>query len=73
MITALVIYYCIVFNLYAYIALLAVHKNQKRFTLRDTQGKEKKDAIGSPVKKVDHIEGGSWFQSTGPMIAPVRD
>jgi len=33
----------------------------------------KEAALGSPVNKVDGVEGGSWFQSTGPMVAMVSD
>jgi len=31
--------------------------------------RERKEALGSPVNKVDRVEGRSWFQSEGPMIA----
>jgi len=31
--------------------------------------RERKEALGSPVIKVDRVEGESWFQSAGPMIA----
>jgi len=65
---------CIVLYLYIYIALLAVHTNQKRFQCERPREKkavlrERKEALGSPVNKVDHVEGRSWFQIEGPMIA----
>jgi len=31
--------------------------------------RERKEALGSPVNKTDRVEGGSRFQSAGPMIA----
>jgi len=61
--------------LYIYIALLAVHTNQKRFQCerpreKSSVLKERKEALGSPpVSKMDRVEGGSWFQSAGPMTA----
>ncbi|PGH37896.1 MAG: hypothetical protein CRN43_18455, partial [Candidatus Nephrothrix sp. EaCA] len=60
-----------------YIALLAVHTNQKRFQCERPREKkavlrERKDALGTPVNKVDRVEGRSWFQSEGPMIAKAR-
>src|SRR6218665_2717289 len=66
--------YCIVLYLYIYIALVAVHTNQKRFQCERPREKravlrERKEALGSPVNKVDRVEGRSWFQSEGPMIA----
>src|SRR6218665_1899592 len=68
--------YCNVLYLYIYIALLAVHTNQKRFQCERPREKravlrERKEALGSPVNKVDRVEGRSWFQSEGPMIAKV--
>src|SRR6218665_2924419 len=59
---------------YIYIALLAVHTNQKRFQCKRPREKravlrERKEALGSPVNKVDRVEERSWFQSEGPMIA----
>src|SRR6218665_2703418 len=49
---------CIVLYLYFYIALLALHTNQKRFQCKRPREKravlrERKEAIGSPVYKVD--------------------
>src|SRR6218665_2487468 len=69
--------YCIVLYLKIYIALLAVHTNQKRFQCERPREKkavlrERKDALGTPVNKVDRVEGMSWFQSEGPMIAKAR-
>src|SRR6218665_1121946 len=69
--------YCIVLYLYIYIALLAVHTNQKRFQCKRPREKkavlrERKEALGSPVNKADRVEGRSWFQSVGPMIAKAR-
>jgi len=60
--------------LYIYIALLAVHTNQKHFQRerpRENRAvlRERVEALGSPVIKVDSVEGWSWFQSAGPMIA----
>src|SRR6218665_561677 len=57
----------IVLYLYIYIALLAVHTNQKRFQCERPREKravlrEQKEALGSPVNKVDRVEGRSWFQ-----------
>src|SRR6218665_2365474 len=59
--------YCIVLYLYIYIALLEVHTNQKRFQCERPREKravlrERKEALGSPVNKVDRVEGRSWFQ-----------
>src|SRR6218665_1806009 len=69
--------YCIVLYLYIYIALLAVHTNQKHFQCERPREKravlrERKEALGSPVNKVDRVEGRSWFQSEGPMFAKAR-
>src|SRR6218665_1783595 len=55
---------CIVLYLYIYIALLAVHTNQKRFQCGRPREKkavlrERKDALGTPVNKVDRVEGRS--------------
>ena len=71
------IVYCIVLYLYIYIALLAVHTNQKRFQCERPREKravlrEGKEALGSPVNKVDRVEGRSWFQSEGQTIANAR-
>src|SRR6218665_1904064 len=62
---------CIVLYLYIYIALLAVHTNQKRFQHerpREMRAvwRERREALGSPVNKMNHVEGKSWFQSEGP-------
>src|SRR6218665_862469 len=69
--------YCIVLYLVIYIAPLAVHSNQKRFQCERPREKraalrERKKTLGSPVNKVDRVEGRSWFQSEGPMIAKAR-
>src|SRR6218665_1639720 len=69
--------YCIVLYIYIYIALLAVHTNQKCLQCERPREKravlrERKEALGSPVNKVDRVEGRSWFQSEGPMIAKAR-
>src|SRR6218665_978079 len=51
---------CIVLYLYIYIALLAVHTNQKRFQCeRPREKRELKEAFVSPVNKVDCVEGRS--------------
>src|SRR6218665_583920 len=68
---------CIVLYLYIYIVLPAVHTNQKRFKCERPREKravsrEQKEVLGSPVNKVDRVEGRSWFQSKGPMIAKAR-
>jgi len=68
---------CIVLYLYIYIAPLEVHTNQKRFQCERHREKraalrEGREALGSPVNKVDRVEGRSWFQSEGPMIAKAR-
>ena len=73
----IIVLYCIVLYLYIYIALLAVHTNQKRFQCERPREKravlrELKEALGSPVNKVDRVERRSWFQSEGPMIAKAR-
>ncbi|PGH37776.1 MAG: hypothetical protein CRN43_19135 [Candidatus Nephrothrix sp. EaCA] len=73
----LLYYSCIVLYLYIYIALLSVHTNQKRFQCERPREKravlrERKEALGSPVNKVDRVEGRSWFESEGPMIAKAR-
>ena len=69
--------YCIVLYLYIYIALLAVHTNQKRVQCERPREKrtvlrERKEALGSPVNKVDPVEGKSWFQSEGPLDLALR-
>src|SRR6218665_2437256 len=61
-----IVLYCIVLYLYIYIALLAVHTNQKRFQCERPREKkavlrERKDALGTSVNKVDRVEGRSWF------------
>src|SRR6218665_2595455 len=53
-----IVLYCIVLYLYIYIALLAVHTNQKRFQCERPREKravlrERKEALGSLVNKVD--------------------
>ena len=63
--------------LYIYIALLAEHTNQERFQCERPRDKravlrERKEAFGSPVNKVNRVEGGSRFQSAGPVIAKAR-
>src|SRR6218665_732531 len=74
--------YMYVSYLYIYIALLAVHTNQKRFQCERPIEKravlrERKEALGSPVNKVGRVEVRSWFQSEGPMyvqnegLAPI--
>src|SRR6218665_1795669 len=54
--------YCRVVYLYIYIALHAVHTNQKHFQCKRPREKravlrERKEALGSPVSKVDRVEG----------------
>jgi len=49
-------------HLYIYIALLEVQTNQKRFQCKRPREKraalrERKEALGSPVNKVDHGVG----------------
>src|SRR6218665_201843 len=72
----LVVHACIhiVLYLYIYIALRAVHTNQKGFQCERPREKRavlrvRKEALGSPANKVDGVEGRSWFQSEGSMIA----
>src|SRR6218665_2966155 len=72
-----IVLYCILFYLSIYIALLAVHTNQKRFQCERPREKravlrERKEALGSPVNKVDRVVRRSWFQSEGSMIAKAR-
>ena len=60
-----------------YVVLFAMHTNQKRFQCERPREKravlrERKEALGSPVNKVDRVEGRSWFQSEGTMIAKAR-
>jgi len=67
----------IVLYFYIYVVLLAVHANQKRFQCEIPRQKravlrERKEALGLLVNKVDRVEGRSWFQSEGPMIAKAR-
>jgi len=62
---------CIVLYPYIYIALLAVHTNQKRFQCEKPREKravlrERKEALGSLVNKVDRVEG------AGPVIAKAH-
>ena len=61
--------------LYCIYTFLPVHANQKRFQCERPGEKkavlrERKDALGTPVNKVDRVEGRSWFQSAGPMTEP---
>jgi len=56
----------IVLYLYIYIVLLVVHTNQKCFQCKRPREKrailrERKEALGAPVSKVDRVEGRSWF------------
>ena len=65
--------YCTALYLYIYIALLPVYTNQKRFQCEGHREKravlrERKETLGSPVNKVNHVEGRSWFHSEGPII-----
>ena len=65
---------CIVLYMYIYIALLTVHTNQKHAQFERPREKrtvlrERKEALGSTVSKMDRVEGGSRFQSAGPMLA----
>jgi len=51
-----------VLNLYLYIVLLAVHTNQKHFQCERPREKrivfsERKEAVGSPVNKLDGERG----------------
>ena len=69
--------HCIVLYLYIYIALLAIHTTQNCFQCERPREKravlrERKEALGSPVNKVDHVEGRSWFHSEGPMFSKAR-
>src|SRR6218665_3406908 len=57
-----IVLYCIVLYLYIYIALLAVHTNQKRFQCERPREKravlrERKEELGTPVNEVDRVEG----------------
>ena len=66
----------IVFYLYIYIELLAVHTNQKRFQCESPREKrtilrERKEGFSSSVNKEEGVEEGSWFQSAERMIAKV--
>jgi len=53
----------IVLYLYIYIALLAMHTNQKRVQCERPRAvlRERKEAVGSPANKVDRVEGRSWL------------
>src|SRR6218665_2155877 len=69
--------YCIVLCLYIYIVLLAMHTSQMRFQYERRREKravlrERKKALGSPVNKVDRVEGRGWIQSDVPMIEKAR-
>ena len=60
-----------------FIALIEVHTNQKRFQCERPIEKravfrERKEALDTQVNMVDHVEGGSWFQSARPVIANAR-
>jgi len=67
--------YCVLhIHVYIYITLPEVHTNRKRFQCERPIEKravlrEREEALGSPVIKVDPVEGWSWFQSAVPMIA----
>jgi len=62
--------------MYLYIYIEHAYTNQKRFQSERPREKravlrERKEELGSPVK-MDRVEGRSWFQSAGPMIAEAR-
>src|SRR6218665_2171298 len=64
--------YCLV-SIHFYSASFSA-TNQKRFQCERPSEKravlrERKETLGSPVNKMDCIEGRSLFQSRGPMIA----
>jgi len=66
---------CIV-SIHLYSAAYSAHQSDAlpvRKTQRESFAlavlRERKQALGSPVNKVDRVEGRSWFQSEGPMIA----
>ena len=55
----------------------ATDTNQKRFQCEIPRAKravliERKEALSSPVNKVDCVEGRRWFQSEWPMIRGVH-
>src|SRR6218665_4040170 len=66
--------YCMVVYLYIYIALHAVHTNQKRFQCKRPREKsavlrERKEVLGSPVrsrrrKELVRVKGRSWLRHT---------
>ena len=67
--------HCIV-SIHLYSASCSAHQSEA-LPVRETQKeervlRERKEALGSPVNKVDRVEGRSWFQSEGPMIAKAR-
>src|SRR6218665_2180918 len=71
-----IVLYCIV-SIHLYSAACSAHQSEA-LPVRETQRekravlRERKEALGSPVNKVDRVEGRSWFQSEGPMIAKAR-
>ena len=66
---------CIV-SIHLYSAVCSAHHSEA-LPVKETQREEsslerKKLALGSPVNKVDRVEGRNWFQSKGPMIGKAR-
>ena len=68
-----ILLYCIV-SIHLHSASCSAQQSEA-LPVRETQRavlRERKEALGSPVNKVDRVEGRSWFQSEGPMIAKAR-
>ena|SRR6218665_2191498 len=65
----------LILSIYLRSASWSAPRQSEALPLRETQGvllRERKETLGSPVSKVDRVEGGIWFQSTGPLIAKAR-
>jgi len=62
--------YCIV-SIHLYSASFSAHQSEALPVPREKSAalRERKEALGTPVNEVDRVEGRSWFQSEGPMIA----
>ena len=63
----------IVLDRYIYIALPTLHNNQKHFQSKRPREyravlRERKQALVSPVNKVDRVVGGCWFQAQNQRL-----
>jgi len=72
----MIVWYCIYIYIHLYSASCSAHQSEA-LPVRETQIEESslertKEALGSPDNKVVRVEGRSWFQGEGQMIAKAR-